>query len=85
MERFNRIDAMNLPLRTIRESSMQDLPAEVTSEQARKDHEAVAILLRKNFDEYTKTTDNDGTADYLVTGLLQAQNTTLWMLRRYLP
>jgi DNA-binding ferritin-like protein len=91
MKPIKHFEAMKLPLGTFRESSMHDLPSEVAIEQTAfpavrlKEREVVAALLRKNFDEYTKTTHDDGTADYVVTGLLQAQNTTLWMLRRYLP
>ncbi len=89
------------PVLAVQESIIPDLPAIDTiacgigtgdpEEQAAStatilnDHEIVALLLRKNFDDYDRATRDDSTADYLVTGLLQAQNRTLWMLRRYLP
>jgi len=55
------------------------------SELARKNREAVATLLKGNFDVNRKSTRDDDTADYLVTGLLQVESRTMWMLRRHLP
>ncbi|MFI5200791.1 MAG: hypothetical protein ACHQNE_00205 [Candidatus Kapaibacterium sp.] len=73
------------PLNTLGHSPAEETIMVDLIDKTRNDREVVATLLRKNFDDYSKMTHDDGTVDYLVTGLLQAQNTTLWMLRRYLP
>ena len=82
---FKAFDPMNTPLQTLQESSTQGQPAKVSTRRAKNERELVARLLRKNFDDFSKTTHTDGTGDYLVTGLVQAQNTVMWILRRYLP
>jgi starvation-inducible DNA-binding protein len=47
------------------------------------DHETVIVQLRKDIDTCAEKNKDAGTADFF-TGLLEAHETTAWVLRRYL-
>ena len=68
---------------TLKESAGQYPTSKEMLTQLLKDHEAVAIALRKAIEKCDEEYDDVGTVDFLTT-LLEHHESTAWMLRRYL-
>ena len=88
-ERINKLGANTIGTMEefLKESSIKEHPGKYPSQkhmlqELLSDHETVIVLLRKDVENCLKN-DDAGTADFL-TGLMEAHETTAWILRRYL-